>query len=137
MDKDTKKQIFLTSLKHKNLVPVLYSDMNKLKEYLRDENSLLLFMMSENPPGFEEELRKENYVVVRKKKLKMIVPKRFDSTIDGLSTILEEQHESEISYIDHQNMDLTNVANIDKWLEMIERNPEKGKRTLMKVESGN
>ena len=91
VDKETKKQIFITSLKHKNLVPVLYQDVEKIREYLREDNSLLLVMMSKDPPGFEEDLKKDNFMVVKKKKVKMVVPKRFDSTIDGLSTILEEQ----------------------------------------------
>lgn len=38
---------------------------------------------------------KEDYTVRGRKKPKMILPKQFDSAIDGLSTILEE-HESEI-----------------------------------------
>ena len=91
VDKDTKKKIFITSLKHKNLVPVLYQDVEKIREYMKEENSLLLVMMSKDPPGFEEDLKKDNYMVVKKRKVKMVVPKRFDSTIDGLSTILEEQ----------------------------------------------
>lgn len=45
----------------------------------------------------------------------MILPKKFDSAIDGLSTILEE-HESELEHMEGNNL---TESNINLYLNMI------------------
>lgn len=98
IDKETKKKILNASIKNKNIVPMLYKDMDSLKEIVKEEESLVLLMMSSEPAELSSELLKEDYVIINKRKAKMILPKKFDSAIDGLSTILEE-HESELEHM--------------------------------------
>ena len=63
--------------------------MKQIKDFMKEDDSLVVLMMSKDPPFLEEELARENFMVVPKKRVKMLVPRQFDSAIDGLSTILE------------------------------------------------
>lgn len=84
-------------MKNKNIFPYVFKDMKQIKEFMKEDDSLVVLMMSQDPPELEEELAKENFMAVPKKRAKMLIPRQFDSAIDGLSTILEEQ-QSEIDY---------------------------------------
>jgi hypothetical protein len=58
---------------------------------MKEPDSLLLLLMSYYPDNLDEEVAAHDYVVVNKRKMKMIVPKKTGSEIDGLETILEEE----------------------------------------------
>ena len=95
IDKQERTKILEVSIKSKNIIPCLFKDMKQIKEFMKEDDSLVVLMMSKDPPDLEEELAKENFMVVPKKRMKMLIPHHYDSAIDGLSTILEEQ-ESEM-----------------------------------------
>jgi hypothetical protein len=46
-------------------------------------------MMGHDPANLEKELHHQNYVVVRKRKMKMVLPAQTDSDVEGLETIME------------------------------------------------
>ena len=89
IEKQEKKKILEVSIKNKNIIPCLFKDMKQIKDFMKEDDSLVVLMMSKDPPFLEEELARENFMVVPKKRVKMLVPRQFDSAIDGLSTILE------------------------------------------------
>lgn len=60
IDKETKRKIFNASMsiKGKNIVPILYKDVETLKEMVKEEESLVLLMLSEEPPELAPSLDK-------------------------------------------------------------------------------
>lgn len=55
---------------------------------MQDPDSLLLLMMSYDPQHLQDTAAKQNKVIIKKKKLKMILNKKYDSGIHDLETIL-------------------------------------------------
>lgn len=89
LDPESKRRLLAASDKNPKIYPIVYKNVNELKNFLKEPDSLLLLMMKDVPPGLSDAVEKQNKTIVKKKKVRMIVPKRTDSDIDGLETILE------------------------------------------------
>ncbi len=88
IDFESKRRLLAASDKNPKIYPIVYKNVNELKNFLKEPDSLLLLMMKEVPPGLADAVEKQNKTIIKKKKVKMIVPKRSESDIDGLETIL-------------------------------------------------
>ncbi len=89
MDLDSKRRLLAVSEKNKKIFPTQFKDVGKLKELMQQPDSLLLLMMSFDPENLEAAVAQQNKVIVKKKKVKVIVPRKTGSDVDGLETILE------------------------------------------------
>ena len=91
IDFESKRRLLAASDKNKKIYPIVYKNVNEVKGFLQEPDSLLLLMMKEVPAGLQDAVEMQNKTIVKKKKVKMIVAKKSDSDVDGLETILEEE----------------------------------------------
>jgi hypothetical protein len=77
--------------KNPKIFPVVYKNVNELKTFLKEPDSLMMLMMKDIPAGLADAVEKQNKTIVKRKKVRMIVPKKSESDVDGLETILEEE----------------------------------------------
>jgi hypothetical protein len=84
VDLEEKRKLLSASVKNKKIFPTKFKDLNSLTQYMKEPNSLVMLMMDEDPFGLEKKLDSEDYKIVKKKKMKMLLPKRTDEGIDGL-----------------------------------------------------
>jgi hypothetical protein len=73
-------------------------------------------MMKDVPPGLADAVEKQNKTIVKKKKVRMIVPKRSESDIDGLETILEEEEVEQ----EGDNLKYLSDEQVDVYLKLFE-----------------
>lgn len=68
----------------------------------------MMLMMKDIPAGLADAVEKQNKTIVKRKKVRMIVPKKSESDVDGLETILEEeeveQEGDNIKYLSDQQV---------------------------------
>jgi hypothetical protein len=88
VDIDSKRRLLAASDRNKKIHPVAYRDPHQLKTFLKEPDSLLLLMMQDVPPGVADAAEQQNKTIVKRKRVKVIMPKKSDSDIDGLETIL-------------------------------------------------
>jgi hypothetical protein len=97
---------------------------------VREENSLSLLLMSKEPSYLEKELERENLRLVKTKrqKARVLLPMNSKFSVQGLETILEE-NESEFEHLYREGLE--NENDIDTYLTIMEKNPEKGRTLIM------
>lgn len=88
VDTDSKRKLLLLSDKNTKVLPTKYENVHQLKEYIKEPDSLLLLMMSYEPENLEREVAGQNYMVVKRRRMRMIVPMKADPYIQGLETFL-------------------------------------------------
>ena len=81
---EEKRKLLSASVKNKKIFPTKFKDLNTLTQYMKEPNSLVMLMMEKNPFGLDKKLDSEDFKIVRKKKMKMLLPKQTDEGIEGL-----------------------------------------------------
>lgn len=84
VDPEEKRKLLSASVKNKKIFPTKYKDLNTLTQYMKEPNSLVMLMMEKDPQGLDKKVNSEDYKIVKKKKMKMLLPKRTDDGIEGL-----------------------------------------------------
>jgi hypothetical protein len=84
VDPEEKRKLLSASVKNKKIFPTKYKDLNTLTQYMKEPNSLVMLMMDKDPQGLDKKVDSEDYKIVKKKKMKMLLPKRTDDGIEGL-----------------------------------------------------
>lgn len=81
VDPEEKRKLLAASVKNKKIFPTKFKDLNTLTEYMKEPNSLVMLMMDKEPLGLEKKVNSEDYKIVKKKKMRMLLPKRSDDGI--------------------------------------------------------
>ena len=81
---EEKRKLLSASVKNKKIFPTKFKDLNTLTQYMKEPNSLVMLRMEKNPFGLDKKLDSEDFKIVRKKKMKMLLPKQTDEGIEGL-----------------------------------------------------
>ncbi len=81
IDINKKRRLLAVSEKNKKIIPTIFKGVKKLKEYLKEPDTLLLLLMSYQPDNLEDEVAAHDFVVINKRKMKMIVPRKTGSEI--------------------------------------------------------
>ena len=84
VDPEEKRKLLSASVKNKKIFPTKYKDLNTLTQYMKEPNSLVMLMMEKDPQGLDKKVDSEDYKIIKKKKMKMLLPKRTDDGIEGL-----------------------------------------------------
>ena len=77
-------------------------------------------MMQDVPHGIADAADKQNKTIVRRKKVKVILPKKSNSDIDGLETILEEEEAEQ----EGDNLKHLSDEQVDVYLKLFEKMPD-------------
>ncbi len=89
VDPEEKRKLLAASVKNSKIFPTKYKDLNTLAQYMKEPNSLVMLMMDKDPVGLEKKVKSQDYKIVKKRKMRMLLPKRSNDGID-LEIILEE-----------------------------------------------
>jgi hypothetical protein len=84
VDPEEKRKLLSASVKNRKIFPTKYKDLNTLTEYMKEPNSLVMLLMDKDPLGLDKKVDSEDYKIIKKKKMKMLLPKRTDDGIEGL-----------------------------------------------------
>lgn len=84
VDPEEKRKLLAASVKNKKIFPTKFKDINTLTQYMKEPNSLVMLMMDKDPVGLQNKVDSEDYKIVRKKKMRALLPKKSDDGIDGL-----------------------------------------------------